>query len=66
MRRHGSVSAWLRFLVFDVLSLPLLWLAALPRRRAKAVLAKALGIWDGLRGRRVTAARIRPGASRLW
>jgi GT2 family glycosyltransferase len=66
LRRHGRAGEWLRFFVFDVLSLPLLWLAGLFRGRGKAVAAKALGILDGLRGKRVTAEAIREGAGWLW
>ena len=58
LRRHGTPSRWLRFLVFDVLSLPFVFAIGLFRGRGRAVLAKARGIWDGLRGRRVTAARL--------
>ena len=66
LRRHARAAQWLRFLVFDVLSLPLLWLAGIFRGRGKAVAAKGLGILDGLRGRRVTAEAIREGAGWLW
>ena len=53
---------WLRFVLFDVLSLlPLLLLEAC-RGRARAVLAKARGMYDGLRGRRVTAETVERGA----
>jgi GT2 family glycosyltransferase len=66
LRRHASASGWLRFLVFDVASLPFLWFAGVFRGRGKAVAAKALGILDGLRGKRVTAEAIREGAGWLW
>lgn len=66
LRRHGRAGAWARFFVFDVLTLPLLWLAGIFRGRGKAVAAKALGILDGLRGKRVTADAIREGAGWLW
>ena len=66
LRRHAKAGEWLRFFVFDVLSLPLLWLAGIFRGRGKAVAAKALGILDGLRGKRVTAEAIREGAGWLW
>lgn len=56
LRGHGGALEWGRFLVFDVLSLPLLWLAGLANGRAGAVWAKGRGIVDGLRGRRVTRA----------
>jgi GT2 family glycosyltransferase len=66
LRRHARAGQWLRFVVFDVLSLPLLWLAGIFRGRGKAVAAKGLGIFDGLRGKRVTAEAIREGAGWLW
>jgi GT2 family glycosyltransferase len=66
LRRHARAGEWLRFVVFDVLSLPLLWIAGIFRGRGKAVAAKALGILDGLRGKRVTAEAIREGAGWLW
>jgi GT2 family glycosyltransferase len=66
LRRHAHAEEWLRFFVFDVLSLPFLWLAGIFRGRGKAVAAKALGILDGLRGKRVTAEAIREGAGWLW
>jgi GT2 family glycosyltransferase len=66
LRRHAQTGEWLRFVWFDVLSLPFLWIAALFRGRGKAVAAKALGILDGLRGKRVTAEAIREGAGWLW
>jgi len=66
LRRHAHAGHWLRFVVFDVLSLPLLWIAGIFRGRSKAVAAKALGILDGLRGKRVTAEAIREGAGWLW
>lgn len=66
LRRWGGPGQWLRFLVFNVATLPVLALVGLPRGRLKGVCAKALGIWDGLHGRRVTAERLAPGATRLW
>jgi hypothetical protein len=66
LRRHGRAAHWLRFVLFDVASLPAVWLVAVLRGRGKAVLAKAWGLYDGLRGRRVTAERVRDGACRLW
>mgnify|MGYP002631567659 CR=1 FL=1 len=58
LKQHGGPLAWLRFLLFDVLSLPLLFLYGLSQGNARAVLAKARGIFHGLRGRRVTAASV--------
>jgi GT2 family glycosyltransferase len=58
LRRHGTPSRWLAFWLFDVATLPLVWLYRAPRGEGRAVLAKAHGTWDGLRGRRVTAERL--------
>jgi len=66
LRANGGALEWLRFGLFDVASLPVLLLVELARGRHRAVLAKGLGIWHGLRGRRITAQRLEPGASRLW
>ena len=54
LRRHGTPLRWASFLLFDVLSLPFVWLYRLPRGEGAAVVAKARGIRDGLLGRRVT------------
>ncbi len=66
LRRHAGLLQWASFLVFDVLTLPVAWLAGLPSGRARAVLAKGLGILDGLRGRRVTADLLAKGGTILW
>jgi GT2 family glycosyltransferase len=66
LRRHGSAARWLRFLVFDVLTLPATVAAAALRGEARGGLAKALGTWHGLRGRRVTAEVLEPGGTWLW
>jgi GT2 family glycosyltransferase len=50
----------------DVLTLPFLWFAGLFRGQARAVVGKALGIFDGLRGKRVTSASLSKGAGWLW
>lgn len=55
LRQHGSLTAWLRFVLFDVLSLPLLFLIGLFNGRAVSVLAKGRGIVHGLQGKRVNA-----------
>ncbi len=55
LRRHGTPTRWLRFLCFDVLTLPVVFFVGLFRGRSRAVLAKAAGIADGLRGKRVTS-----------
>lgn len=59
LRRHGTPARWLSFWLFDVASLPLVWLYRAARGEGAAVVAKARGTWDGLRGRQVTAERLR-------
>jgi hypothetical protein len=66
LRRWGGARQWLSFLVFDVAGLAPALVLELARGRARSVLAKALGIWDGLRGRRVSAARLESGATPFW
>lgn len=66
LRRWAGKREWLRFVLYDVLTLPPLLLVGLVRGRAAGVCAKAWGIWDGLRGRRVTADKLDPGATWLW
>lgn len=66
LRAHGSARHWLRFVLFDVASLPLLLVLRAPRGEGRAVLAKAKGILDGLRGRHVTADAIESGGGWLW
>lgn len=66
LREYGDRRAWLRFWCFDVLTLPPALFAGLFRGRARAVAAKALGLWHGLRGRRVEAQRLESGAGWLW
>jgi GT2 family glycosyltransferase len=55
LKKHGTPWRWGSFLVFDVLSLPAAWLVRAPRGEGGAVLAKARGMLDGFRGRRVTS-----------
>lgn len=66
LRQHARPREWLRFWIFDVASLPALLLAGLFQGRARAVAAKAAGIWDGLRGKRVRAQDIQSGSGWLW
>lgn len=66
LKAHGGAVHWLRFALFDVASLPLLLVLRAPRGEARAVLAKAKGIWDGFRGRRVTADALESGGGWLW
>ena len=66
LRRHGTAARWASFALFDVASLPVLLVVEAFRGRARGVLAKASGILDGLRGRRVRADALEPGASWLW
>jgi len=66
LRRFGRTSHWLRFFVFDVLSLPLAWGVGVLTGRSSAVLAKGKGIFDGLFGRRVEADLVRDGSRAMW
>jgi GT2 family glycosyltransferase len=66
LKRHARTAQWVRFIAYDVLSLPFLWLSGLFQGKSRSVLAKAVGIVDGLRGKRVTAESIREGAGWLW
>jgi GT2 family glycosyltransferase len=66
LRAHARPMQWMRFLVFDVATLPFLWIAGVFQGRGKSVVAKGVGILDGLRGKRVTAESIRAGGSWLW
>jgi GT2 family glycosyltransferase len=66
LRRWAGSREWLRFLCFDVATLPLLFVVGLARGRARGVLAKALGIWHGTLGRRVEAGRLERGGTPLW
>ena len=54
LRQHGRAVHWLSFLLFDVATLPAAWLVHALRGEGAAVAAKARGMWDGWRGRRVT------------
>ena len=53
LRKTGGAKKWTAFLLFDLLFLPLAFLRESFRGRGRSVLAKAWGVWDGLRGRRV-------------
>jgi hypothetical protein len=66
LRAYAGPREWRKFLLYDVLTLPFALADGVCRGHAKAVLGKALGIWHGLRGRRVTAASIESGATCLW
>ncbi len=66
LRTHARPMQWMRFVVFDVLTLPFLWIAGVFQGRGKSVVAKGVGIFDGLRKKRVTAESIRAGGSWLW
>lgn len=66
LRRWAGPLQWCSFLLFDVLSLPLVWLVGLARGRGRAVCAKAMGLLDGLRGKRVRAEILSPGGRWPW
>lgn len=66
LRRHAGFAQWISFFLFDVATLPVLWLVSALRGHGRAALAKGKGILDGLLGKRVTATSIAEGASWLW
>ena len=66
LRSYGTPTRWARFLFFDVLTFPFALLLGLISGEVKGVLAKAVGILEGVSGRRVTAERIEPGAGPFW
>ncbi len=66
LRRHGDAGKWLRFFVYDVVTIPPLYLLGLVRGNSRAVLAKGVGLLHGLFGRRIHADLLEPGASWLW
>ncbi len=66
LRHWAGPREWVRFVAFDVLTLPPLFLLGLFRGRARPVAAKALGIAHGLLGRRVEARLLQPGGTSLW
>ena len=66
LRAYGTPMRWLRFVFFDVIALPFALILGLLSGEAKGVLAKAVGILEGLSGRRVTADRIEAEAGPFW
>jgi GT2 family glycosyltransferase len=58
LRRHGTPLRWLSFLLFDVLTLPAVLAFRSLHGEGRAVLAKARGTLDGLRGRRVDPVKV--------
>jgi GT2 family glycosyltransferase len=67
LRLHGTAPLYASFLIFDVLALPFTLLMALVTGRGQGALAKAKGLWHGLRNRpfdrRVLKSRVMRGAS---
>ncbi len=66
LRHWAGPREWARFVVFDVLTLPPLFVAGLFAGRARAVAAKALGLLHGARGLKVEARRLERGGTILW
>jgi GT2 family glycosyltransferase len=66
LRTWGGAREWLRFWVYDVLTLPLLIVDGFCRGNSKAPLAKALGIFHGLQGRHVGPETVKSGATPVW
>ena len=59
LRRYGTPLRWISFVAFDILTLPLAWARRAVRGEGSSVRAKARGLFDGFRGRRVTEERMR-------
>ena len=59
MQKYAHLPQWLKWFVYAVLSLPLLFIVRTFQGKGKSVWAKALGIWDGFHGVRVTAETFR-------
>ncbi len=66
LRVHGKPIHWLRFVAFDVLTLPIALILRGCRGEGLGVVAKAKGLLEGAFGRKVTAEALEPGASLLW
>lgn len=58
LRRHGTLRSWLGFFLFDVIGMPAAFVMASVHGRPGAALAKLRGIFDGLRGVKVTPDRV--------
>ena len=58
LKRHGTPARWLSFLVFDVATLPVAGVVRGLSGNGRGVWAKAVGTFDGLRGRAVTSEAI--------
>jgi len=59
LRRNGTPGRWASFVLFDVCTLPFAYVLRALRGEGAAVIAKARGIRDGLRGERVSEERLR-------
>ena len=66
LRTYATPVHWARFVLFDVLTLPLALILRGVRGEGLAVVAKGKGLVDGFLGRRVTAEALEPGGSILW
>jgi GT2 family glycosyltransferase len=66
LRRFGRPIHWARFVLFDVLTLPGVLVLELARGRGTAVLAKAKGIFDGLRGMHVHPGVVETRGGTMW
>ncbi len=66
LRRYAGAREWARFALYDVGSLPLVLVDGFCRGHFKAALAKAVGLVDGWRGRRISAGVVAPGSHWLW
>ena len=55
MKKYARWHEWIKWFFYAVLSLPFLYVVRLFQGKGKSVLAKAMGIWDGFHGVRVTS-----------
>jgi GT2 family glycosyltransferase len=54
MRKYATWYQWVKWFIFAVLSLPFLYSVRAFQGQGRSVWAKAMGIWDGMRGVQVT------------
>jgi GT2 family glycosyltransferase len=55
MKKYATWYQWVKWFVYAVLSLPFLYIVRALQGQGRSVWAKAMGIWDGMRGVQVTS-----------
>ncbi len=66
LQSHGSWRSWGALALFDVLTLPWVFVVGIPRGRWKGALAKGLGLLHGAIGRDLDPDFLEDGACWLW